>query len=389
VITIQIRVSAEDLYLLISQLNYTHIRVYSSATATGTFTEITNVGTRIPLQTGILAYTFTDLASNRWYKYTFGNSTTESTQSDAFQKMLGDPTKVGYFFGNYTPPIGSFGEVLTADDLRYHYMWGIDAVANDLAKSEWDDNQTRLTIESSVKDFEKWLTIDIYHRVYKCNPNMDFGIPVNPPRDIKVPIWMSGDAHIYTDEEAPYDFNPDEWMNYGFLQLRHRPILTINRLQLVGPTGVSVLDLKNSNWTRLNKKSGQLNSFPRNQMIFGPAMLGYGSILMWTMRRYPQGLECDYESGFQTAADIPSDLREVIGKLAAVKMLNFVGDGLLPGFSSQSVSLDGLSEAFSSTQSPENVFFGARIHDYLKDIKEFLQRNRYKYSNIPMGFVGG
>lgn len=386
--TIQVQISAEDLYLLITQMGYTHIRVYSSATPDGTFTEITTPTTRIPLQMGILNYSYTDLASDRWYQYTFGNATSESPHSESFEKMLGDPVKVGYFFGNYSPPPGSFGEVLTADDIRYHYMWGIDAVANDKMNSEWDDEQTRFTVETAVKDIEKWLTIDIYHRKYKTWPNLELGVS-RPGQDIKVPIWMDGDPKIYTDEEMPYDFNPDEWMNYGFLQLRHRPIIKMNRLQLVGPTGSAVLDLLQNNWVRINKITGQLNSFPRNQMIFGPAMMGYGSILMWTMKRYPQGLEADYETGFQTAADIPADLREIVGKLSAVKILNFVGDGLLPGFSSQSVSLDGLSEAFSSTQSPTNTFFGARIRDYLEDIKVWLQRNRYKYGSIPMGFVGG
>jgi hypothetical protein len=386
--TIKIQVKAEDLYMLKTLQGYTHIRVYRSDVLAGPYIEITTVLNRIPLQTGKLDYVFTDNADAKYYKYSFGSDVGESTQSEAFQKQLGDPSKIGYFFGNYVPPVGSFGEVLTPDDLRYHYMWGIDAVANDAMYSEWDDEQTRLTIDSSVRDIERWLTIDIIHRVYKCNPNYPLGVST-PGLDIKVPVWMEGDSKIYTDEDFPYDFNPDEWLNYGFLQLRHKPVIKINRLQLVGPTGTAVLDLLANNWVRVNKAYGQLNSFPRNQMIFGPAMQGYGSILMWAMKRYPQGLECDYEAGYQTAADIPSDLREVIGKLAAVKLLNAIGDGLLPGFSSQSVSIDGLSEAFSSTQSATSAYFGARIAVYTKELMDWVSKARYKYGGIPMGFVGG
>jgi hypothetical protein len=332
------------------------------------------------LQIGVTHYNFIDDASNKWYKYSFGNNIVEYGLSDAFQNQLNDPNKIGWFFGNYYPPPGVFGEVLTADDLRYHYMWGIDAVANDLVNSSWDDEQTKFTIDSAVKDIERFLTIDIYRRKYKCLPSTS---------DIKVPVWMEGDDRIYTDEEVAYDFIPDEWANFGFLQLRHCPVIKINRAWLVGPTTVGIVDLISNKWLRLNKISGQISAYPTNQMPFGPYNMAFGSSILWNVKRYPQAFQIDYETGFENAAAIPSDLREVIGKWSAIKLLNFVGDGLLPGFSSQSLSLDGLSESFSSTQSPTNTYFGARIRDYQEDVKNWLQRNRFKYGAIPIGFISG
>jgi hypothetical protein len=379
--TVKVFVTAENLYLLVVKKSLTHIRIYRSDTQTGTFLEITTAETRIPLQIGVLSYSYyDDILPGKWYKYEFGNETTTYGLSEAFQFQLGDPDKIGWSFGNYSIPEGTFGDVLTPDDMKQVYLWGIDLVSQDSGYSSWDDERTRFLVESSVKDFEKHLGIDIYRRKYKCLPG---------DTDIKVPLWMDGDSNIYTDEEAPYDFDTDLWLNYGFLKLRRRPIINISRCYLVGPTGAGVLDLLNSNWLRIDKEFGQLNAFPRNQMIFAPPTAGYGSILMWTMRRYPQGLQIDYETGFENAGFVPSDLREIIGKWCSVKMLNVIGDGILPGFSSQSVSLDGLSESFSSTQSATSAYFGARIKQYTDDIKEWLIRNRYKYSGIPMGFVGG
>jgi hypothetical protein len=192
----------------------------------------------------------------------------------------------------------------------------------------------------------------------------------------------------YTDEEFPYDFDPDKWVNFGFLQLRHFPILSIQRAQLVGPTTVLILNLLD--WQRTNKRNGQLHFYPRNQLIFGPPLGGYGSVLLWQIRRYPQGLEIDYEAGYENADKLDSGLRDVIGKWASIKALIMIGGGILPtGQASQNVGLDGLSESISFTQTASTTTFAARIKQYSDDIATWLTKNRYKYSNIPMGFVEG
>lgn len=380
-VTLRIFVEAEDLYLLMKTKGYTHIRIYQGDTQTGTFAEITTPATRVPLQIGILKYNFVvDVAAgSKWFKYSFGNDSAESIVSPAFRTQLGDPDKVGYTFGNYNAPAGSFGKVLTPDDMRYNYLWGIDLISNDAEYDNWDDAQSDYAVAAGVRDFEKILNIDIIRRKWKTKPIAG--------TDKKVDVWMDGDPSIYTDEEFPYDFDPDTWLNFGFLQLRHFPILNISRFLLVGPTESSILDLKE--WARIEKDFGQLHAFPRNQMLYGPFLGAYGTVLLWQMKRYPQGIEIDYESGFENADAVPADLRDVIGKWSACKMLNITGDGILPGFSSQSVGLDGLSESFSSTQSPTNAYFGARINQYLKEIEDWLTKNKYKYGGIPMGFVKG
>jgi hypothetical protein len=52
----------------------------------------------------------------------------------------------------------------------------------------------------------------------------------------------------------------------------------------------------------------------------------------------------DYVAGFASADDAPMDLREIIGKKAACSLLNVIGRGLMSGFSSGSLSIDGVSE---------------------------------------------
>jgi len=97
--------------------------------------------------------------------------------------------------------------------------------------------------------------------------------------------------------------------------------------------------------------------------------------------------EIDYDAGYETSDDVPRDLREIIGKDAAVGLLNVIGDGLMSGFSSSSLSMDGMSESFSSTQSATSAYFGARIKVYEDEIKSYIEENRFKFGHVPIGVL--
>ena len=358
---------------------YDKIKVYRADSEDGVYSEITGASTRISLIPETTIYSYTDpLGDNtKWYKTSYYSSTTldESEQSDARQGQT-EADKIGWTFGNYKPPSGEWGEIVTADDLRWTYLWGIDATASDIAETEMQDGQFEYYIRAALADFERFLTIDIKKRIYKTNPDSSL---------VRAQIWREGVG--YTDEDDAYDFDPQLWTNYGFVQLRHRPVISIERAMLYSPVSGEVLDLKNRNWIRLQKRLGQVNLFPTGGLSYGPYAV---SAMPWGIvgHAYPQGFNFDYTTGYPTAEFVPEDLREVIAKWATIKTLASVGDGLLAGFSSQSVSLDGLSESFSSTQSATSAYFGARIKEYQDEVKDWLQRNRYKFSIIPMSFVG-
>jgi hypothetical protein len=93
----------------------------------------------------------------------------------------------------------------------------------------------------------------------------------------------------------------------------------------------------------------------------------------------------DYVAGYENSDEVPVDLREVIGKIAAVSLLNNIGRGLMSGFSSSSLSMDGVSESFSSTQSATSAYYGADIKEYKDDIEKYISANKTKFGHIPMG----
>jgi len=360
-------------------LEYDRIRVYRADTESGMYSEVTDENTRlvvIPSKTTYFYDDYTGLSSH-WYKTSYYNTATydESELSPAIRGGLANQ-KVGYSFGNYAPPPDEWGEVLTPDDVRYTYLWGIDATASDVAESDFTDEQLRFFIREALGEFERMLTIDIRKHVYKCNPAVTLK---------RSKYWRAGVD--YTDEDDPYPYDPILWQNFGFQQLRHVPVLSVERAVMKNPVQGQMMDLLATNWLRVAKQTGQIHMYPSGGAAYGPFASG---VLPWRIfgGRYADAFEFDYTTGFYSAEFVPDDLRAVIGKYVTIKAMASIGDGLLAGFSSQSVSLDGLSESFSSTQSATSAYFGARIIQYQKEVKEWLEGNRMKYGVIPLSFVG-
>jgi len=74
-----------------------------------------------------------------------------------------------------------------------------------------------------------------------------------------------------------------------------------------------------------------------------------------------------YCTGFNK---IPNDLKNFIGKLAAINIFHILGDLILgAGIASQSIGIDGLSQSISTTSSATNAGYGARIIGYSDDLK--------------------
>jgi hypothetical protein len=85
-----------------------------------------------------------------------------------------------------------------------------------------------------------------------------------------------------------------------------------------------------------------------------------------------------YETGFPLDK-IPADLMNLIGMLASIPLLAISGDLILQGMSSNSLSIDGLSQSVSA---PSTGAYGARINEYRKSIDLTIERIRMTYSGI-------
>ena len=267
---------------------------------------------------------------------------------------------VGYTFGNYIVPDGYWGTIVTEDDIRYTYLWGTDFKATNGAS--YSDEQIRYFIDAATEEMERLLNITIIKRKVRFNAE-ERGLTKGTDYDV---------------DETAYDFMYQDIARYASIKTRRKPIIRLHSLKLLSRMR-HTKELKPV--TVIDKEKGILKMMERplrpsdryagimdavgiyGQETFSPHVF-YG---------------IDYDAGYETSDDVPADLRQIIAKKTAVDLLNIIGDGLMSGFSSSSLSMDGLSESFSSTQSATSAYFGARIKEYKDDIDNYVKATKAKF----------
>jgi hypothetical protein len=169
---------------------------------------------------------------------------------------------------------------------------------------------------------------------------------------------------------------PGEWINLDF------PIpglLRINNLygQLAN-TRILDVDL---NWIEITERSGFTQLVPVNQ----EAAFTYLGI-MW-VGYLRQGISLPNFWHFNANAglrQVDPVILEILGKKAAIDALTVAGQAFRGGFSSQSLSRDGVSESVSYTSSAIYGIYSATIEDFNKFINREIKnlRGRYRGPNM-------
>lgn len=280
---------------------------------------------------------------------------------------FGSPDAIGYSFNNYHSPEGSWGTAVTPDDCRYTFLWGTDFKATN--GTYFTDEQIQWFIDAATSEMERLLNISLKKKVYKSQESTE-GLTKGID---------------YDEEESLYDYTQRKIQRYGMIQTKHRPILDITRCELINRGSTSNMDLLDS--IVPDKKQGVIKFLKRpynadnTHKLISNSLCRYGSETFQPHLFYA----VDYSAGYETSDDLPSDLRQMIGKVAAISLLNIIGDGLMSGFSSSSLSMDGISESFSSTQSATSAYFGARIKVYQDEVKDYIERNKFRFGFFPIG----
>lgn len=307
------------------------------------------------------------LYSYRYVDFEAENPTDKDYVYSNWVRNGGDKA-IGYTFGNYKVAPGTWGTVATPDDLRFTYLWGTDFKATN--GDSFTDEQIQYFIDSAVSEIERRLDITIKKRKIRYNAverKLERGVD-------------------YDVDEAVYDFRYERISRYGLIKTRQKPIIKLHKLELLSRLQGCV-DLTQT--TVVDKTKGLLKLMTRplrpSETSSGiqTAIGMYGN----QTRNLQLFYAIDYDAGFETSDDIPPDLRQIIAKCAAVSLLNIVGDGLMSGFSSSSLSMDGLSESFSSTQSATSAYFGARIKVYQDEIEDYIQQNKNKFGHMVIGSI--
>ncbi len=246
------------------------------------------------------------------------------------------------------------GLILSANEVLNLYLYAVNIEDSD--GTRFDTESINFYIRAAQQEIEKYLNIRIQRQLvtetqnfYRDEYATQFPL-LHPTYQVRVPLALIG--FLNKIEQIIY---PPEWL------------LTKESNQGEYNHSISVVP---------NGVSSTVGNF--DVVLTGiTAYLG--------LQRYaliPNYWTLQYETGY-ACNEIPYDIINIIGKLAAIPLLNIAGDLILgAGIARQSLSIDGLSQQIDSTASATNSGYGARIINYTREINETLERLSGVYKRI-------
>lgn len=299
------------------------------------WTEITRANERPVLEENKFDYVYIDRAGAATYKY---RTKYVNTKTGTF----GDPSDSVDGSGII------LSKIVTVSQLKQRYLFGIDIT---------DDNGQPLSDEvftfyllTAVEWFEHQLDIKL------------------------VPTTF-----IETQDYYSNDYN-----NFNFIHLDNYPIISVEKFSVKYPTGQTVVEYP-PEWLRIDKESGHIRIVPTagtlSEILIGSGG-SYLPAIYSGMSNLPHLFTIEYTAGFER---IPANILDLIGKFASLGPFDIFGDLITgAGIGNLSLSLDGLSQSITTTQSAMYGGYGSRIVSYGKQIKEQLPKLIHYYRGLRM-----
>lgn len=161
------------------------------------------------------------------------------------------------------------------------------------------------------------------------------------------------------------DYFANDYIGWGYFQLNNIPVISIKSVS-ANYQGQNVLKYP-IDWFRLQKHDGLLRMIPSSTGSAQFQVDAGGSFVPELFRNQgsvPALWHIEYTAGFENGK-VPVILNTAIGVLAAVIALINLSDLVLgAGIASQSIGLDGLSQAVTTTSSAENHTNSAKLLDW-------------------------
>lgn len=181
----------------------------------------------------------------------------------------------------------------------------------------------------------------------------------------------------YTEKR---DYSVNNYYNYGFIDLYHKPIIKVNSVKVKYQTSQTLIQYP-LEWLRVYNEIGQIQVTPTSGALgyFNLDNSGYLPQLLGVASQYPQLFEIEYIAGFEQDK-IPYIINQLIGMYAAILLLISLGTSTLGvGISGASITLDGLSQSTNLFNNPKGLY-GARIQAYQDQINAMLDEIKRYYT---------
>lgn len=246
------------------------------------------------------------------------------------------------------------GLVMSPQELLALYFYGIDIRSKD--GSQLSDEAIRYQIKTSQEEVEKFLEVRL---------------------SIK-----------FIEQTLDY-YRDDYWNKFPILRTK----LPVKKpLSLIGAlNGIEQIRYP-ADWLNV-KKDSEGNMYKKIHVVpIGSMMGSSGSVIlsgitaMYGITAFnndiPNYFTVQYLTGWDSDK-LPFDIIDLVGKYAAIRLLQQLGDLVLgAGISSISLGVDGLSQSISSTKSASSSAYSARINAYLKDIEVYSQKLKNYYRGL-------
>lgn len=266
----------------------------------------------------------------------------------------------------------------TVAELRSRWCFGIPLFDN--YSNPMDDADIQASIDSARSAVERHLGIYLKPTVI-CTNAVERGLTKGVDYEISEPA---------------YDYDAKAYADWGFLQLRERPILKLNGVKLVLPNGNVIVDfMTRPEWIKSYPKAGQIHIVPYAGdptlfAILGGSQSGYPFVTGQLNSSMPQMWYIDYVTGYDIG-EVPKDIRDIVAKTAALDVLGIAGEAAKAGITNMSTSIDGLSESIGTTVSANSTLYGAHIKQYQEDVDKFFSEKdggaRSSERGITMTFL--
>lgn len=189
---------------------------------------------------------------------------------------------------------------------------------------------------------------------------------------------------IYKEKHA---FDKPAYESYGYMQLRHRPIASVEALKIVPSNGLAIFTVPKSWIDPGYLHQGQINLIPFTAAIASGGMQvmqtaegGFAFLALFGHNPWiPSFWEVDYTSGYQHGL-LTRAANQLIGTIAAMEILSNLATTWAK-VTSQSLSLDGISQSQSG---PGPQLFEPRLK-FLAEKRRWLIKKLQRQVNL--GFI--
>ena len=319
----------------VRECGYDRTVVERSTDSQLTWQEITAADTRPVLNAGQQDYVLVDaLGDPNYYYRTRYLDTKDGDKSQASAAIQG----LGLAIRN----------LLTVPQLKERYFFGIDltdASGNPLSPAVFEHY-----ILSAIRWFEHQLDIPLLPTTF-C------------------------DLH---------DYYRNDYHAFNFISLDNYPVQSVEEFRVQYPSGQTVIVFPQE-WIRLNSEAGQVQIVPTAGTL-SEILVGQGGSFLPAIYNgldyLPHLFQIQYVAGFGEG-QVPRNIVDLIGMFASLGPFNIFGDLIAgAGIGTLSLSMDGLSQSIGTTASATNAGYGARIKQYLEQIKQQIPMLRKYYKRV-------